>query len=320
MIDFTSCQELPSSYGGSEKKRKLVYSGENYLVKFPDPVREQKNQLSYMNNQFSEYIGCHIFESVGIPAQETLLGIYCEPGGKEKIVVACKDFTTPGCVLQEFSSLGNETTTIEYRIKPSIEDVYAVIEAQPTTINKPEIMAAFWNMFVIDALIANKDRHLNNWGFLCAGGQVTFSPVYDCGSSLHALLSDERCGELLADYTEFKNQCFNAFSAYSYNGKRINCADFFKTPIPPLEAAIKRMVPRIDMRKIREIIENTPYMSDVRKEFLFKSVALRKELILDRALKRCGRESFDDFFKDISAPQSHASISRPAISRDEVER
>lgn len=47
MIDFTSCQELPSSYGGSEEKRKLVYSGENYLVKFPDPVREQKNQLSY---------------------------------------------------------------------------------------------------------------------------------------------------------------------------------------------------------------------------------------------------------------------------------
>lgn len=53
MIDFTSCQELPSSYGGSEKKRKLVYSGENYLVKFPDPVREQKKSAFLLNDNLS---------------------------------------------------------------------------------------------------------------------------------------------------------------------------------------------------------------------------------------------------------------------------
>lgn len=318
MIDFTQCPELFSNYGGSEKKRKLVFQGENYLVKFPDPVREKKNELSYMNNQFSEYIGCHIFESVGIPVQETLLGVYHEATGKDKVVVACKDFTSPECSLREFASLANGITSIEHRIKPSIEDVYAVIDSHPMIVCKSDVMDAFWDMFVIDALIANRDRHLNNWGFLCTAEQVTFSPVYDCGSSLHALLSDERCKEILADRTEFKNQCLNAFSAYSYGGKRINCAEFFKSPIEPLRNSILRIVPRIDIDKICDIVATTPYMSEVRKDFLVKSITMRKELILDKSLDRCSRESFSTFFKKIAADQGSAPL--PQRSREDLER
>ena len=50
--------------------------------------------------------------------------------------------------------------------------------------------------------------------------------------------------------------------------------------------AVERDIPGKDGER------GVDFMSDVRKEFLFKSVALRKELILDRALKRCGRGSF----------------------------
>lgn len=320
MIDFTNCEELPNNYGGSEQKKKLIYNGEAYLVKFPDPIRQKNNPLSYMNNQFSEYVGCRIFESVGIPVQETLLGTYRESTGKQKIVVACKDFTSPSHALHEFSWVANSTTTLDHRAEATLEDVYAVIEQNTLITHKQETKDSFWDMFVVDTLISNNDRHLNNWGFLDSDDGLTFSPVYDCGSCLHALMDDESCRNSLSNDTLFKNDTYNVYSAYRYNGKRINCADFFKAPIAPLEAAIKRIVPRIDMQKIQEIIENTPYMSDVRKEFLFKSVALRKELILDRALRRCGRKSFDDYFKDISAPQSCASISRPAVSKDEIER
>lgn len=53
MIDFTNCIKIASTYGGSEKKKKIIYNGETYLVKFPDPIREKENSMSYMNNQFS---------------------------------------------------------------------------------------------------------------------------------------------------------------------------------------------------------------------------------------------------------------------------
>ena len=92
MIDFTNCKELISTYGGSEKKKKIVYENKIYLLKFPDPIRDKGNTLSYMNNQFSEYIGCHIMESLGISVQRTIMGIYDE-NFKKKIVVACEDFT-----------------------------------------------------------------------------------------------------------------------------------------------------------------------------------------------------------------------------------
>ncbi len=75
------------------------------MLKFPAQAPKNKD-LSYANSCVTEYIGCHIFNNVGINAQETLLGTY-EKNGVIKIVVACRDFTSPGIVLQDFASLKN---------------------------------------------------------------------------------------------------------------------------------------------------------------------------------------------------------------------
>lgn len=34
MIDFTECKKIASTYGGSEKKKKIIYQNEAYLLKF----------------------------------------------------------------------------------------------------------------------------------------------------------------------------------------------------------------------------------------------------------------------------------------------
>ena len=48
------------------------------MLKFPDPIREKGKELSYINNQYSEYIGSSIFSMVGIPTQETFLANYTD--------------------------------------------------------------------------------------------------------------------------------------------------------------------------------------------------------------------------------------------------
>ena len=54
MIDLTNETWRSNRFGGSEKKRTLIYEGKTYMVKFPDPVRSTKRtMLSYINNQFS---------------------------------------------------------------------------------------------------------------------------------------------------------------------------------------------------------------------------------------------------------------------------
>lgn len=286
MIDFTNCKELISTYGGSEKKKKIVYENKIYLLKFPDPIRDKGNTLSYMNNQFSEYIGCHIMESLGISVQRTIMGIYDE-NFKKKIVVACENFTDSENELVEFTKLANSVTKIDNKFKCNIEDVYSVIDNTKIIKNKEEIIKSFWDMFVADALIGNPDRHLDNWGLLynIKTNSYIFSPIYDCGSCLHALFSNEKKEKILANKIEMKNVAYNIKSAYSMNHRRIFYSEIFKNPPKDLKGAILRIAPRIDMDKINAIIDSVPAISDVDKQFFKESIKIRKELIIDKALE-----------------------------------
>lgn len=60
MLDITKYNSSISLYGGSEVKKTYYINNKKYMVKFPDPIREKKNKLSYVNIQYSEYIGCNI--------------------------------------------------------------------------------------------------------------------------------------------------------------------------------------------------------------------------------------------------------------------
>lgn len=108
MIDFTELPKRNKLYAGANgSKISVVYNGEQYMLKFPPhPVKNQ--DMSYSNSCISEYLGCKIFEKAGVPVQETILGTYKTKKGVEKIVVACKDFTSAGIELQDFASLKNQ--------------------------------------------------------------------------------------------------------------------------------------------------------------------------------------------------------------------
>lgn len=285
MINFTNCKELLNTYGGSEKKKKMIYNDEIYLVKFPDPVRQQKNPLSYMNNQYSEHIGCQIFKSIGINAQDTLLGTYID-NKKTKVVVACKDFTDQDHQLVEFSKLINSMTDSKRKFKATIEDVYKIINDHDLITHKNMIINQFWDMFVVDALLGNSDRHLDNWGLIQTEDSVEFAPVYDCGSSLNPLIEDIDMEVLLNNEVDLKNISYNVRSAYKMNNQTIMYSEIFKNPPEDLKNAILRIVPKIEIDKIHDIIRKTEGMTDIHKEFIIKTISIRNDLIIQPAYKR----------------------------------
>ena len=69
----------------------------------------------------------------------------------------------------------------------------------------------------------------------------------------------------------------------------ITYSEFYKKDISDLNDALLRIYPRIEMNKIYDIIDNTMYLSLERKEFLKKSVTIRKEKILDVAYKKLNK-------------------------------
>lgn len=283
MIDITNYKQEINNYGGSELKATYIINGEKYMVKMPDPIRKKTLDLGYMNNQYSEYIGCHIFESVGIPVQKTML-VKLNKDGKEKIAVACKDFLNSGEELIEISNVSLSLST-EKKYKISIEDVYEIINKMSVNykLDENKLISNFWDMFVVDALIGNTDRHFGNWGFIKKDDIISFAPVYDCGSSLHPLLSENEQIKLMSDSIAFKNSSYNIASVYTMNNKKIFYHEIFKSPPVDLKEAIKRIVPKIDIEKIKEIIASTEGLSKTQKEYYFKDILLRKEEILDKS-------------------------------------
>ena len=201
MIDFTECIEELNNYKGSEKKKTLVYDNKKYLVKFPDPIREKNKNISYINNAFSEYVGSNIFRLVGFKTQNTILGKYVY-NGKEKIVCGCEDFTDDNNILYEFESLALSTNP-DKKIGTELEDILEVVE-ESKMIDTIDTREKFWDMFVIDSIIGNTDRHNGNWGFILNNKtkEITFAPIYDCGSCLNPMLEDMEMERL--NETEFK--------------------------------------------------------------------------------------------------------------------
>lgn len=273
MIDFTNAIEEFNNYKGSEKKKTLIYKDKKYLVKFPDPVREKNKNISYINNAFSEYIGSNIFKIIGFKTQNTVLGKY-EYNGKEKIVCACEDFTDDENVLYEFENLALSTNP-DKKIETELNDIMEVIE-ESKMINNKETREKFWDMFIIDSLIGNTDRHNGNWGFLLNKntGKAEFSPIYDCGSCLNPMLEDEEIEKI--NETELKNLAINCYSCLKENGKKINYIIYIKqAKNEDCNNAIKRLLTNINMDEIKKFIDSIECISNIRKEFYEKIIEQR---------------------------------------------
>jgi hypothetical protein len=292
VINFNDGEEKLNRFFGSEKKTTILYDNTLYMLKFPDPVRSEKLKgvLSYKNNQYSEHIGSSIFAACGFEAQETVLGYFTDAAGKKKIVVGCKDFTQDGGTLYELSKLANQTAVSDDKLGATIENIALIINDNKLIKDKEAIMNAFWDMFVIDALIGNGDRHFGNWGVLEKNNEIRFAPIYDCGSSLGALLDDTDMEKIMSAPNLFKAKEFNITSCYYMNGKRIFYHEIFKNPPNDLTEAIKRTAPKINIDIINGIIDSVEQMSEIRKKYLKKSIALRYEQILLPAFKRISRQ------------------------------
>lgn len=281
--------ELPNEFGGSDRKKTVILANNNrkYLLKLPDPTREKgkKEELSYINNVFSEYIGCMIAKSIGIPVQDVVLGEYTfENSGKTVPACACGDIRRGNEILyeidkQELSSFmdgrGIKETTFE-----SANEMFSTLEKYG--LNEKELEEFYFDTFVFDALIGNTDRHNGNWGFLMApDSPARIAPVYDCGSSLFPVASDD-----MIEQANIQNVALGTYSAIrDENLRRINYHEIFtKAENEQVNKALKRMFPRINIGTIYGIIDSTPYLSDIRRGFYKEFVRINYEQTLIKGL------------------------------------
>lgn len=180
-IDFTACPRIHSrAYNGANGKKIAVsFEGSVWMLKFPPSAADKPNDLSYSNSCISEHLGSTVFRLLGVPAQETRLGTHVN--GRRKIVCACRDFTVPGVRFYDFCSIKNTVIDSETGGHGTeLSDVLTTIDLQHF-VDPVAVRRRFWDMFVVDALLGNFDRHNGNWGFLVdeRTGQSELAPVFD---------------------------------------------------------------------------------------------------------------------------------------------
>lgn len=282
MIDFTNCQiDKTSTYGGSDQKRGIFYHGHRYMLKFSDRINtEKRNELnsSYSNSIFSEYICCHILQMTGFSAQNTLLGTITQTShkGERKVtpVVACENFIPDGYELVEFKNIEGALLLHNPPRVPELTDIYDILTHDNVYFTKEsgeKALSDYWDLFVMDALFGNFDRHANNWGYLVnkSTGDMIEAPIYDCGSCLYPQLADEVLEDILSNPEEVRRRIFDFPNAcLAIEGKKVSYYHYLCTEKNEdcLEAVL-RIIPRIDFTRINAFIDNMEEISDIRKTF-----------------------------------------------------
>jgi len=300
------------TYEGNAGSKEAVLDGQDiWMIKYPKTTRDMINpQISYTTSPISEYIGSKIYESLGHPTHETVLGVR-----KGKVVVGCKDFllqrhdaTTHGHLplefqynrnkrLMSFHSLKNKfmsTDIEEYSGTGAgtiLSEVLDTISKEPMLLNVAGVSERFWDMFVVDAFIGNNDRNNGNWGLVFDHGAntIALAPVYDNGNAFFnkrsVLQMEKRLHspkDMLVDAVS-NVSCIYKYSDMGGHSDHIKPFAFMtETKIKDCHEAIARFLSTVDMAHITGIIDGVPQywelltvMPDTQKAFYKKLLELR---------------------------------------------
>ena len=126
-------------------------------------------------------------------------------------------------------------------------------------------------------------------------GEVSLAPTYDYGSVLYPVIGDDGIVNVLSNDKEVLKQIYvfpNA--ALLINHTKANYCDILTSGYDTnCSNAIKRIVPRIDMESINSIIDETPIIPKLRKNFYKIMLNARKKLLLDKSLQAVNAKQFN---------------------------
>jgi serine/threonine protein kinase HipA of HipAB toxin-antitoxin module len=144
----------------------------------------------------------------------------------------------------------------------------------------------FVGYLMLDAWIANQDRHHENWGLVVSSsGAVHLAPTYDHASSLGRNETDEARKDRLTtrdrgrSMERYVARATSAFYASLSSRKALSTIDAFRNAAKRNPAAAQAWLQRleeVDLRDTRSLLERVPpdRISDVAVDFAQKMLEL----------------------------------------------
>lgn len=279
-MDYSRYKSSGRYYTGAERKKGILIQGEPYIVKY---AKNSPQGITY--SHISEYIGSHLFQMVGLEAQQTFLGI-CDGGP----VVVMKDFIGEDEIFVPFNDVGDSTLEqSRERYQYTYHDIMQMLEENMKLTDVEETIQHFWNMYLVDAWIGNFDRHGSNWGFLKKDNRYRMAPIYDNGSSLFPRLNtDMKLQKILDSKEEMLKRVYTfPTSQILLQGKKSSYYELIDSlQYEECNEALIRMKPKINLEKMEKIIDGVEEISAVRKTFYKRMLYLRYEVMIKEPYRK----------------------------------
>lgn len=226
-IDRSRAEDI--EYLGTKRKFWLTLGGERYLFK-----AEERGT----GEDWAEKIVCELARILGLPHVEYELAHECDGPARIQPGVVCPSFASPPLSLEMGNQLlvrRNPSYSSHDQAKYKVHEytIEAVAEAVETLLppdafwmkNAPTgidtALDIFAGYLMLDAWVANQDRHHQNWGAIRDGETLHLAPTYDHGSSLARNLEERDRQERLT--TKDRNRTIETFVTKARSG-------FYRTP------------------------------------------------------------------------------------------
>ena len=314
IYDFSDCEYSNRNgyYGGAAgDKDGIIFNDEAWIAKYPksNEGMSKSDKLSRTaQTPLSEYIGSHIYEILGYPVHETLLGLR-----NGLVIVACKDFCNENTRLLEMRTLKNihiSEMNKKFQIDlhetddnhlVDLNELFIHFDLNPEISKIKGVAERFWNQVVIDGLLGNNDRNNGNWGILSCGNKRELAPIFDNGASFYPKKSTLAIEQILnlPESDQAKNNA-NMQEPFTFDGEHhLNYKsklELDETRIPKNQAELLKtsIIKNTDlveknMEEIIALFKSIPseykgfeIISEPRREYYLKSFMTRFEDVLKK--------------------------------------
>ncbi len=151
----------------------------------------------------------------------------------------------------------------------------------------------FWNLYVLDALLGNFDRHGGNWGFIKVNNRYSLAPIFDNGSCLYPNMTDiEEMKMIMMSKHETDLRVYKfPTSQIRLDGKKSSYFDVISSlRFAECNQALKRIYELYNQDKINFIIDKIDMICDEHKQFYKYIIQKRYEMIIKESYERLENE------------------------------
>lgn len=253
---------------------------------------------------YSEDVASRFIRGLGYNAHETLLVKDTKRGD----VVLLKDFVRRGESLRSYKSTGQSSEDTNVSDKSYTYDDIVYMINKHTKISdehKKQALEQFWDMYMLDAILGNRDRHHGNWGYICKGNEYRITKIYDNGASLFPNVNN-KMNEYIKDRKNFLFERCEKFPAsllmiYDEKEKRNKRTNYYEyignyKKYKEMEIAYNK-IKNIGLEKIYDTIKaasNNELIPELLRKFYIDIVCIRYMHIIERLnFDECYRRLLD---------------------------